>query len=161
LDGAIDNNKLLITLRIKKDMKTIKTLLLLSLSILLFSCGDDDNKDFNFNTDLLNQTQWSGILVESYVSSGEIKTVNKIDIGFIFYTTEKGRYEAKTGGDDFKYSVEGKMLIIKPADGSVSTELEGYWLLTNVDAKRETIELELGTGLGDSYKRVLTLTRKH
>ncbi len=149
-------------------MKTIKALLLLSLSILLFSCGDDDNKySFNFNADFLNQTQWSGTLIESYVRSDGIKTVHNLDAGFIFYTTEKGRYEASQEGnpvhdtDDFKYSVEGKMLIIKRTDANVSINFEGYWLLTNVDTKKETIELENGTGGKDSYKRVLTLTRKH
>lgn len=136
-------------------MKIIKVLLLVLLSILYISCSDNDD-DFQFDSESLRQTSWQGTLSESY-NGGE--TIKKSDVGFIFYTASEGQYDIKYKDADpartqFSYSIEGKMLLIKP-----NIELKGYWLL--IEKNKDKLVLEQSSGGEYSYKATLTLNRKH
>lgn len=138
-------------------MKTIKTLLFLSLSILLLSCGDDGNDDLNLDVESLKQTSWGGSMVQSYIGG---ESIRKSEVGIIFYTTENGQYDIKGEGNidpeitRFEYSVDDKMLFIK-GNGS----LKGYWLL--IEKSKNRIVLEQSSGGDYSYKATLTLARAH
>ena len=139
-------------------MKTIKALFFLSLSILLFSCGDDVNEDFNFDAESLKQTSWGGAMVESYIGG---KSIRKSEVGIIFYTAETGQYDIKGQEDtylreitSFEYFVDGKMFFIKGEES-----LSGYWLL--IEKSKNRIVLEQSSGGDYSYKATLVLTRTH
>ena len=141
-------------------MKTLKTLLLLSLILLLFNCSDDDNKsNFEIDPDSLKQTSWGGTMNVSYYDGGE--HTQSANIGIIFYTISDGKYDVKYDSStepyiyDFKYSIDEKILNI---DGG---PLGGNWLLVNVNAKQQTIVFERSTGGEYSEKSVLTLTKTH
>ena len=54
-------------------MNTIKTILLLSFSILFFSCSDEEDKKtekFIFSASELKQTEWKGDIF--YLGNGEV-----------------------------------------------------------------------------------------
>ena len=76
-------------------MNTIKTLLLLSFSILLFNCSDEEDKktekEFIFSASELKQTEWEGEFL--YLTNGEIDSKGSIKI--VFYTEKKGVCEYK------------------------------------------------------------------
>ena len=76
-------------------MNTIKTLLLLSFSILLFNCSDEEDKktekEFIFSASELKQTEWEGGFL--YLTNGEIDSKGSIKI--VFYTEKKGVCEYK------------------------------------------------------------------
>ncbi|MDR1501574.1 MAG: hypothetical protein LBT43_03865 [Prevotella sp.] len=136
-------------------MKRFRTLLFPLLSIILFSCSDD-NDNFKFSPESLRQTSWQGTLTESY-NGGE--TIKKSDIGFIFYTTSEGQYDIKYKDAEpertqFSYSIDDKMLLIEP-----NIELKGYWLL--IEKNKDQLILEQSSGGEYSYKATLTLDRKH
>lgn len=65
-------------------MNTIKTLLLLSFSILLFNCSDEEDKktekEFIFSASELKQTEWEGEFL--YLTNGEIDSKGSIKIVF-------------------------------------------------------------------------------
>ncbi|WP_071145530.1 hypothetical protein [Bacteroides ihuae] len=134
-------------------MKIIQAILIFSLSLILFSCGDDDNIDFNAAS--LEQTQWSGTLKETDAWGNGEYTAN---IGMIFYSEDKGRCSVKRGDDspfeyDFDYSIDGKILVLNEKKG----DLDGYWLL--IQSNKDKMVLEKGTGGDGAYKGTLTLKK--
>lgn len=76
-------------------MKAFKTMLILSLSLILFSCNKDDKNDkgnFNFNTTSLKQTQWNGTLKET---DGRGNGEHVAYIGMVFYSETEGKCSVK------------------------------------------------------------------
>lgn len=139
-------------------MKTFKTMLILSLSLILFSCDKDNKNDkeiFDFSTTTLKQTQWNGTLKETDGwGNGEYVAY----IGLVFYSETEGRCSIKKDKSlpfeyDFKYSIDGKMVTI---DG-IKGDIDGHWLVTQF-SKNKMI-LEMGTSGNGAYKGTLTLTR--
>ena len=94
-------------------MNTIKTLLLLSFSILLFNCSDEEDKktekEFIFSASELKQTEWEGEIV--------------------FYTEKKGVCEYKFDYHidpetiSFEYEISDKFMYI---DGPLP--IHGNWI---------------------------------
>ena len=99
-------------------MNTIKTLLLLSFSILLFNCSDEEDKktekEFIFSASELKQTEWEGEFL--YLTNGEIDSKGSIKI--VFYTEKKGVCEYK-----FDYEISDKFMYI---DGPLP--IHGNWI---------------------------------
>lgn len=137
-------------------MKPVKALLLFTSFIFLFTSCNDDDDDFKFEAQSLKQTQWVGILEETY--NGRDSKLS--DVGIIFYTEVEGEYDVKSKNaaepvtSRFKYSIEGKILSIP---GGIT--LGGQWLL--IESNNNKLVLEQSTGGIDAYKGILTLTRKH
>lgn len=135
-------------------MKTIKTLLFLSLSILLFSCSDDDDK---LDLASLKQSVWKGTLIVG--SDSEI--TRKGSVGLAFYTEDKGYYDLiyedqtnYTYDENFEYYVNGKLLQIK-----YGTMISGSWLL--VSKNKDTMVLENGTSGNPRLKTTMILKREY
>lgn len=142
-------------------MKIIQTILIFSLSLILFSCGDDDkdelNKDEIKNAISLKQTRWAGIFkdTEKYRSGASV--------GLFFYTEKDGRYSLLLGWGttavknegDFNCSIDEKILTIT----NTGIELDGRWLLIQSD--KDEMVLEKGTGVNGAYKGTLTLTKTY
>ena len=142
-------------------MKVVQTLLFFSLSLLLFSCDDEENReDFAFNAITLQQTQWIGTLDESYIASLDEPVSSTIETGIFFISKGEGKYSLKWENIDqpiediFEYTIDGKILTIKNG-----TKLNGNWLLLQFD--KHKMVLEKGTGGDKAYKGVLTLTKRH
>ena len=99
-------------------MNTIKTLLLLSFSILLFNCSDEEDKktekEFIFSASELKQTEWEGEFL--YLTNGEIDSKGSIKI--VFYTEKKGVCEYKFDYHidpetiSFEYEISDKFMYI-------------------------------------------------
>lgn len=143
-------------------MKIIETLSIISLSLIFYNCKDDNQDNFNFTPEFLNQTQWKGVLTESFVL--EDQPYEWIyNVGFFFETTNRCRYSLKlesaerASKDVFGYSVQGKILEVNKS-GSGRT-LDGSWILIQHDQNR--LILEKGTGGDGAHKGRLTLTRVH
>lgn len=130
-------------------MKIIKILLLLSLSLMLFSCGDDD--DSKLAPDSLKQTSWKGIYIE-----GDNETGRKGSVGLVFNTDKGGYYDLQYTEKDnshgyFRYSLDGKLLVMW--GGSV----EGNWLI--VSKSKNEMTLERGSGATPATKIRMVLER--
>ena len=110
-------------------MNTIKTLLLLSFSILLFNCSDEEDKktekEFIFSASELKQTEWEGEFL--YLTNGEIDSKGSIKI--VFYTEKKGVCEYKFDYHidpetiSFEYEISDKFMYI---DGPLP--IHGNWI---------------------------------
>ena len=140
-------------------MKAIQAVLIVLLSLHLFSCSDDKD-DSRFSETSLKQTQWTGTLYKSYTSYGESYNYT-YKVGVIFYTETEGKTTLtpetspeKYYESDFKYSIKEKMLNI--TNGG---DLEGYWLL--IESDQGKMILEQGTGGENANKKILTLSRVH
>ncbi len=139
-------------------MRTIKLMLLLAFGTLLFSCNDNDD-EFKFDSSSLKQTKWNGTMNESYLRDGKELSF-KLNVGLLFYSETDGEfsyiYEKEPSPTDgtFKYSIDGKMLIINHA-----LQLSGHWLVVHIDKNK--MILEKGTGGDDSYNATITLTRSN
>lgn len=114
-------------------MRIFKTLLL-SLSILLFSCGDNETNDKNkltFNASNLKQTGWQGEIL--LLSNGEVDTHGNISMEFL--SENKGVCECKLDYFidpeiySFTYEVKDKMIYIKDTPPYIG----GGWLLQKFD----------------------------
>lgn len=70
-------------------MKQINILLLLTISILAYSCSKDNQENIDLATSL-EQTSWKGTYIES-----EGQTEIKADIGLAFYTEKEGYCDLK------------------------------------------------------------------
>lgn len=110
-------------------MNTIKTILLLSFSILFFSCSDEEDKKtekFIFSASELKQTEWKGDIF--YLGNGEVDL--KGTIKFVFYTESKGVCEYKLDYNidpeiiSFEYEISDKFMYI---DGPLP--IHGNWIL--------------------------------
>lgn len=110
-------------------MNTIKTILLLSFSILFFSCSDEEDKKtekFIFSASELKQTEWKGEIF--YLGNGEVDL--KGTIKFVFYTESKGVCEYKFDYNidpeiiSFEYEISDKFMYI---DGPLP--VHGNWIL--------------------------------
>lgn len=137
-------------------MKVIQIILLFSLSLLIFSC-DEENL---VNVTSLQQTKWAGTLNESYIGSMDESISSIIGIGIFFISENEGRYSLKWENidqateDTFEYTIDGKVLTIKNG-----TKLNGNWLFIQSD--KDQMILEKGTSGENAYKGTLTLTRTH
>lgn len=137
-------------------MKVIQTILLFSLSLLIFSC-DEENL---VNVTSLQQTKWAGALNESYIGSMDEPISSIIGIGIFFISDNEGRYSLKWENidqateDTFEYTIDGKVLTIKNG-----TKLNGNWLFIQSD--KDKMILEKGTSGENAYKGTLTLTRTY
>ena len=110
-------------------MNTIKTILLLSFSILFFSCSDEEDKKtekFIFSASELKQTEWKGDIF--YLGNGEVDL--KGTIKFVFYTESEGvcGYKLDYNIDpeiiSFEYEISDKFMYI---DGPLP--IHGNWIL--------------------------------
>ena len=139
--------------------RTNKLLLCLTLSFILFSCKDDNksNTILRLDAEELKQTSWYGKLKES---SENGDNASYWDVGMIFYTTKNGKYDIKRVENDsqiinnFEYSVDEKMLIIKR-----DIYLSGNWLL--IEKSKDKMVFEQSTGGEYSYTSTLVLNKKH
>lgn len=114
-------------------MNTIKTLLLLSFSILFFGCNDEEDKEskkeFAFSASELKQTEWKGEIF--YLTDGNVDTEGYVNI--VFYTESKGVYEYKLDYQinpekkDFEYEIQDKYMHFS---GAILT---GRWILQKYD----------------------------
>lgn len=143
-----------------KMNRTNKLLLCLTLSVILFSCKDDNNSDTILRLDAneLKQTSWGGQRIQSY-NGGENSVYS--EVGIIFYTTETGRYDIKYKSDSepsdyehFEYHIDGKILFVEG-----NSTLKGYWLL--IEKRKDKMVFEQSTGGEYSYKETLILEKKH
>lgn len=131
-------------------MKTLRILLLMTLTTLFAGCADDDENDFS--AEFLQQTIWEGTYV---VTDNENKTISSSDILIQFLTTSDAQYSEKVEGTDymdtekFTYSVEGKIMTTKGAP--ISKELT---LIEFSENKMVFVAYA-------SYKVTITLTRKY
>ena len=110
-------------------MNTIKTILLLSFSILFFSCSDEEDKKtekFIFSASELKQTEWKGDIF--YLGNGEVDL--KGTIKFVFYTESEGVCEYKLDYNivpeiiSFEYEISDKLMyIVGPLP------IHGNWIL--------------------------------
>ncbi len=117
-------------------MNTIKTLLLLSFSILLFNCSDEEDKktekEFIFSASELKQTEWEGEFL--YLTNGEIDSKGSIKI--VFYTEKKGVCEYKFDYHidpetiSFEYEISDKFMYI---DGPLP--IHGNWIQQKYNGK--------------------------
>lgn len=139
-------------------MKAFKTMLILSLSLILFSCDKDnkgDKKSFDFSTTTLKQTRWNGTLKETDDwGKGEYLAY----VGMVFYSETEGRCSVKRSESsffehNFEYSIDGKMITINEK----KAKIDGNWFV-NQFSKNKMI-LEKGTSGNGAYKGTLTLTR--
>lgn len=116
-------------------MNIIKTLLLLSFSILFFNCSDDedsskDEKKFIFSANELKQTEWKGEII--YSTNGIV--VSKGTVNIVFYTEIRGvcEYEFDYNIDpeiiSFEYEINDKFMYI---DGPLP--IHGNWMLQKYD----------------------------
>lgn len=115
-------------------MRTFKTLLLLTLSILFFSCGDDDtnNQDqLTFNANNLKQTGWKGEIL--ILSNGKVDTRGNISIEF--KSENAGVCECKLDYFidpeiySFTYEIKDKLIYINDTPPYIG----GGWLLQKFD----------------------------
>lgn len=112
-------------------MNTIKTLLLLSFSILFFSCNDEEDKkkEFIFSASELKQTEWKGEIL--YLANGNVNTKGSVNI--VFYTESTGVCEYKLDYHidpemkDFEYEIQNKYIHFS---GAILT---GKWILQKYD----------------------------
>lgn len=138
-------------------MKVLQTLLLLSLSLFIFSCNNGEIKnDFNFNAIALKQTKWTGTFEEFYLTSSGEPVYTNANAGIFFDSEKKGRYSLKwdtmtqVTESTFEYHINDKILIIE--NGGT---LKGHWLLIYSDKNK--MVLEKGTGGDGAYKGIMTL----
>jgi len=71
-------------------MKVTQVILVFSLSLILFSCHDDDNNKLDFSALELKQTQWKGTFLREL--NGRKSTESA---GIIFYSDNKGLYSVQ------------------------------------------------------------------
>lgn len=133
-------------------MKVIQAVLIVLLSLHLFSCSDDKD-DFKFSETSLKQTQWTGTLVESFKEDNGNPVSFTYKVGIIFYSESEGKASINFYEKDFQYSIDGKLLNIT----SVDSDMDGRWLL--IQLRDNEMVLEKGTGGEVARKRVLTLSR--
>lgn len=141
-------------------MKIVQAILIFSLSLILFSCGDDDKdeikKDEIKSAISLKQTRWAGTFEDT-----EKYRILSASVGVFFYTEKDGRYSLILGWGttmeknegDFNCSIDGKILTIT----NTGIVLDGRWLIIQSD--KDKMVLEKGTGLNGAYKGTLTLER--
>lgn len=135
-------------------MKSIQVILIFSLSLILFSCDNDDNiRNFNFSAESLKQTQWTGTFQDTFMEGSKPAT-RTFDAGIIFVSEDSGDCSLDTAVEPFKYTVNEKVLSIQS-----NSLFKGSWLLVN--QSKDRMVLEKGTGGEGAYKAILTLTRTH
>lgn len=135
-------------------MKIIQVILICSLSLILFSCDNDDNTEkLSFNVESLKQTRWAGTF-EDFFMEGSKPASRSFEAGVIFVSEDSGDCSLDTAVEPFKYTVNGKVLSIQS-----NSLFKGNWLLVNQSQDR--MVLEKGTGGEGAYKAILTLTRTH
>jgi len=133
-------------------MKVTQAILAFGLSLILFSCHNDDDGKLDFSSSSLKQTQWKGSFIRENGGDGG-KSVETM--GIVFYSESKGVYSIEGLKYDFGYSIDGKVLIITGTGG----DLEGYWLLIQSDKNK--MVLTNGTGEENTGKATLNLTRNY
>lgn len=137
-------------------MRIIQAILVFAISILIFSCNESesDNGKISFNAESLKQTQWKGVLEESFIADGQ-KVSQSYNVGILFYSEKNGKSSVGTYESSFDYSIDNKLLTITNGD----SDMNGKWLLLQFDDSKMT--LEKGTGGQEAYKGILTLTRSY
>lgn len=138
-------------------MKTIKILLLLSLSLIISSCSDD--KKDNHELDSLTATSWEGEFIQE--KDGEI--TRKGSIGIEFTTDNQGIfsliYEDDSSldyGTSFAYIVNPNLLVIHTGAGYASV-LYGNWLV--VSSKKNSMVLQKGLSNEGAQKDIMILKK--
>lgn len=132
-----------------------KYLMAICLSLLLFSCGDDEGDQFKFDQNSLQQTSWRGVITNTLPEH----TKKQGSIGILFATDKRGSYEYKYADDpearheDFQYEINGKLLIISNSIDGISPDLKGDWMLIESGKDR----LVLTRGIENEYNRSITL----
>ena len=104
-------------------MNTIKTILLLSFSILFFSCSDEEDKKtekFIFSASELKQTEWKGDIF--YLGNGEVDL--KGTIKFVFYTESEGVCEYK-----LDYNIDPEIISFEYEISDKFMYIDGNWIL--------------------------------
>jgi len=124
----------------------MKTLCLLILGFLLFSCSSDDE----VNSTSLSQTTWKGT---ETVTDGE-QIIRKMEIEMQFFTAKTGQYIINEIGQEpevytFNYSVAGKIMDID--NGPLSSKR------TLLEANEKYMKMEAL----NSYKSTLILNREY
>jgi hypothetical protein len=141
-------------------MNLIKSLLFLSLILVLLSCDKDDNvieKEFELSSELLEQTVWKGTHIKYEKSDGKwypFFTV-RITLTFTSDTEVKVRWKRENSEDasyyNAKYTAYKNMLEI---DG-VSDMLD-HWFVTEQSDSELVLESIIGN---DDYKHEMRLTK--
>lgn len=115
-------------------MKVFKALLFISLSILFFSCGDDDSNNKNqltFSASNLKQTGWEGEIL--ILSNGEVDTHG--DISMEFTSESTGVCECKLDYFidpeiySFAYEIKDRLIYIN----NTPPYIGGGWILQKFD----------------------------
>ncbi|MEG1866911.1 MAG: hypothetical protein RR331_08585 [Bacteroides sp.] len=137
-------------------MRIIQVILVFAISIFIISCNENeiDNGKISFNAEFLKQTQWKGVLEESFIADGQ-KVSQSYNVGILFYSEKKGKSSVDTYESSFDYSIDNKLLTITNGD----SDMNGKWLVLQFDGTKMT--LEEGTGGQEAYKGILTLTRSY
>lgn len=132
-----------------KNFRYFSAVLLIATMFLSFNACGDDNNDFKFDPNSLKQTLWEGTIVVT--DNGEIIREMKIDMQF--FTVNTGHYTLKEGAQiedyDFKYTIDGKLMVI---DGGV---LSSNRILIELNENKMVLQ-----GIG-SYKSIITLNRQN
>lgn len=134
-------------------MKIIQVIILFSLSLILFSCDNENTEALNFSIESLKQTRWAGTFEDSFMEGSETVT-RTFEAGIIFVSEDSGDCSLDDAVEPFKYTVNEKVLTIQS-----NSLFKGSWLLVN--QSKDKMVLEKGTGGEGAYKAILTLTRNH
>ena len=131
-------------------------LLVFAICIFIVSCNESESENgkISFSAESLKQTQWKGILEESFIADGQ-KVSQSYNVGILFYSEKNGRSSVDTYESSFDYSIDNKILTITNGD----SDMNGKWLLLQFDDSKMT--LEKGTGGQEAYKGVLILTKSY
>ena len=116
-------------------MNTIKTILLLSFSILFFSCSDEEDKKtekFIFSASELKQTEWKGDIF--YLGNGEVDL--KGTIKFVFYTESEGVCEYK-----LDYNIDPEIIVLNMRLVINLCILMGLFLFMEIGYYKNTMEI--------------------
>ena len=132
-------------------MKTIQVIILFSLSLILFSCDNENTETFDLSIESLKQTRWAGTFEDSFMKGSETVT-RTFEAGIIFVSDDGGDCSLDTAVEPFKYTVNEKVLHIQS-----NSLFKGSWLLVN--QSKDRMVLEKGTGGEGAYKAILTLTK--
>ena len=63
----------------------------------------------SFNAESLKQTQWKGVLEESFIADGQ-KVSQSYNVGILFYSEKNGKSSVDTYESSFDYSIDNKLL---------------------------------------------------
>lgn len=134
-------------------MKIIQAIILFSLSLILFSCDNENTEAFDLSIESLKQTRWTGTFEDSFMEGSESVT-RTFEAGIFFVSDDSGDCSLDTAVEPFKYTINEKVLTIQS-----NSLFKGNWLLVN--QSKDRMVLEKGTGGEGAYKAILTLTKTH